>query len=98
MMSDPVGQDAHRLARCAADPDVVWCQHHNGMFRSVDGGANWTEIVDVQPSVFGFPVAAHPHDPLTAWFVPAEKTRCASPWMAASWSRARATAATHRTS
>ena len=33
----------------------------------------WTEITDVAPSVFGFAVAAHPHDPRTAWFVPAEK-------------------------
>ena len=70
---EPVGQDAHRLARCAADPDVVWCQHHNGIFRSIDGGATWTEITDVRPSAFGFAVAAHPHDSRTAWFVPAQK-------------------------
>jgi len=70
---EPVAQDAHRLARCAADPDVVWCQHHNGIFRSVDGGATWSEITGVEPSVFGFAVAAHPHDPQTAWFVPAQK-------------------------
>jgi hypothetical protein len=68
---DPVVQDAHRLARCAAAPDVVWCQHHNGIFRSSDAGATFTEITDVEPSSFGFAVAAHPHDPLTAWFVPA---------------------------
>lgn len=70
---EPVAQDAHRLARCAADPDVIWCQHHNGMFRSTDGGATFSEITGVEPSVFGFPVAAHPHDPRTAWFVPAQK-------------------------
>jgi len=70
---EPVAQDPHRLARCTAAPDVVWCQHHNGMFRSVDGGSTWSEITDVAPSVFGFAVTAHPHDPLTAWFVPAQK-------------------------
>jgi hypothetical protein len=70
---EPVAQDAHRLAACAADPDVIWCQHHNGIFRSVDRGATWDEIVDVEPSVFGFAVGAHPHDPDTAWFVPAQK-------------------------
>jgi hypothetical protein len=70
---DPVMQDAHRLARCAAAPDVVWSQHHNGIFRSVDGGSTWTEIRDVEPSVFGFAVAAHPGDPDVAWFVPAQK-------------------------
>jgi hypothetical protein len=68
---DPVAQDPHRLARCAADPDVVWCQHHNGIFRSTDGGVTFGEITDVAPSTFGFAVAAHPHDGQTAWFVPA---------------------------
>lgn len=70
---EPVAQDAHRIARCTAVPDVVWCQHHNGMFRSTDGGTTWSEITDVAPSAFGFAVAAHPTDPLTAWFVPAER-------------------------
>jgi len=76
---EPVAQDAHRLARCRAEPDVVWCQHHNGMFRSTDGGSTWTEITDVAPSTFGFAVAAHPLDPLTAWFVPAEKDEARIP-------------------
>jgi hypothetical protein len=69
----PVDQDPHRLARCAAHPDVVWNQHHNGVFRSVDGGSTWTEIEERPPSRFGFAVAAHPTDPNTAWFVPAVK-------------------------
>ena len=69
---DPLIQDPHQLAWCLAQPDVVWCQHHNGAFRSVDGGKTWTEIHPV-PSKFGFAVAAHPTDPDTAWFVPAVK-------------------------
>ncbi|MDQ3739182.1 MAG: exo-alpha-sialidase [Actinomycetota bacterium] len=68
---DPTIQDPHRLARCAAAPDVVWCQHHSGMYKSTDGGSSWNEIRDVAPSTFGFAVAAHPEDPETAWFVPA---------------------------
>lgn len=71
MASDPHIQDPHRLARCSAEPDVVWCQHHSGIFRSTDGGSSWGEITDVAPSAFGFAVAAHPTDPQTAWFVPA---------------------------
>lgn len=71
LAAQPHIQDPHRLSRCAADPDVVWCQHHSGMFRSIDGGSTWTEITDVTPSTFGFAVAAHPTDPDTAWFVPA---------------------------
>ncbi|MEQ1700658.1 MAG: exo-alpha-sialidase [Ilumatobacteraceae bacterium] len=69
----PIVQDPHRVARCAAHPDVVWNQHHNGVFRSVDGGRNWTEIDERPPAVFGFAVAAHPTNPDVAWFVPAVK-------------------------
>jgi hypothetical protein len=70
---DPIAQDIHRLARCAAHPDIVWCQHHNAVFRSADGGASWHELKAITPAKFGFAVAAHPRDPLTAWFVPAVK-------------------------
>jgi hypothetical protein len=70
---DPIVQDVHRLARCAAHPEVVWCQHHNGVFRSEDAGATWRELAAIRPSKFGFAVAAHPRDPNTAWFVPATK-------------------------
>ena len=70
---DPIAQDIHRLARCAAFPDIVWCQHHNGVFRSENAGADWREIMAIRPSKFGFAVAAHPNDPKTAWFVPAIK-------------------------
>jgi hypothetical protein len=66
----PVHQDVHRMSRCAEAPDNLWIQHHNGIFRSVEGVERWSEIV-ASPSSFGFAVAAHPKDPLTAWFVPA---------------------------
>lgn len=69
---DPVIQDPHMMVRCPAAPDVLWVQHHNGIFRSGDDGRNWTEIQNVQPSAFGFAVAVHPQDPETAWFVPAQ--------------------------
>lgn len=70
---EPNSQDPHLVAQCRANPDVLWVQHHNGIFRSSDGAASWTEITDVSPSAFGFPVAVHPGDPDTAWFVPAVK-------------------------
>lgn len=70
---DPIAQDVHLLARCAARPEIVWCQHHNGVFRSEDAGHAWAEVTAIRPSKFGFAVAAHPSDPLTAWFVPAIK-------------------------
>lgn len=70
---DPGVQDVHRMVQCMAAPDVLWAQHHNGVFRSVSGGGDWKEVANVQPSVFGFAVAVHPRDPDTAWFVPAVK-------------------------
>lgn len=66
-------QDAHRLVQCRSKPDCLWVQHHNGVFRSVDGAASWQEVTNVSPSTFGFAVAVHPHDPDTAWLVPAIK-------------------------
>jgi photosystem II stability/assembly factor-like uncharacterized protein len=70
---DPDSQDPHAIQRCAARPDVLWCQHHCGIWRSTDRGASWQPVTGVPVSAFGFAVAAHPHDPQTAWFVPAVK-------------------------
>jgi photosystem II stability/assembly factor-like uncharacterized protein len=65
-------QDPHRVVQCAANPDVLWTQHHCAIFRSTDGAAHWRRI-EAQPSSFGFAVAVHPREPDTAWFVPAVK-------------------------
>jgi hypothetical protein len=70
---NPNAQDVHRLAQCPANPDVLWAQHHNAIFRSTDGSTSWRDVEGIQPSSFGFVVAVHPHDPDTAWFVPAVK-------------------------
>ena len=75
---DPSIQDPHRVARCGEHPEVLWVQHHNGIFRSTDGGAQWSELTP-KPSNFGFGVVAHPTDPDTAWFVPAVKDECRVP-------------------
>jgi hypothetical protein len=68
---DPNVQDPHRIDRCLAHPDVLWCQHHCGLYRSCDDGLQWDLIAPPAPSAFGFAVAAHPTDPQRAWFVPA---------------------------
>ncbi len=72
---DPDTQDPHMIVRCNAAPDVLWTQHHCGIWRSADNGDSWTEVAPTGdaagPSTFGFAVAVHPHDPDTAWFVPA---------------------------
>jgi len=76
---DPNLQDVHHLAMSPVAPEVIWAQHHNGVFRSADGGARWEEVTAIRPSKFGFAVAAHPRQAGTAWFVPAVKDECRVP-------------------
>jgi hypothetical protein len=69
-------QDPHQIVQCAAAPDVLWCQHHNGIWRTDDGARQWRQVGQPSGSSgplsdFGFAVAVHPQDPDTAWFVPA---------------------------
>ncbi len=75
---DPEVQDPHRLVHCAADPDVLWVQHHGGVFHSRNGGDEWQEL---KPPVsnFGFAVAVHPEKPDTAWFAPADSDERRAP-------------------
>ena len=70
---EPLFQDVHRLVASRSNPDVMWVQHHNGVFRSTDGAASWHEIETTTLSRFGFAVAVDPNDADTAWFVPAIK-------------------------
>jgi len=72
-------QDPHRIVRCAGAPQVLWCQHHCGIWRSVDGGARWDAIGGAPRSSFGFAVAVHPREADTAWFVPALSDQCRVP-------------------
>lgn len=79
MSANEAVQDPHRIMRSTGSPDVLWCQHHNGIWRSENGGRSWQEIAGVPPSNFGFAVAAHPTDGDTAWFVPAVADQCRVP-------------------
>jgi hypothetical protein len=63
-------QDPHRIVRCREQPEKLWCQHHNGIWRSTDDAASWQQITDVPEASFGFAVAVHPEHGDTAWFVP----------------------------
>ena len=77
--NDPNVQDVHQMKQCQGAPDHLWAQHHNGVFRTTDGGKSWTEVPTVVPSVFGFGVAIHPRDPKTVWLAPAVKDECRVP-------------------
>ena len=64
------GQCVHRIAMDASNSDVLYAQNHGGVFRSDDGGVQWTSIADGLPSDFGFTMLAHPTTPGTAWVIP----------------------------
>ncbi len=75
---DGATQDPHCIAACPVAPDVLWCQHHNGIWRSADRGRQWHGVTAPRSS-FGFAVAVHPSDPATAWFAPAVSDQCRVP-------------------
>lgn len=70
---EPGIQDPHRIARCMAAPDTMWCQHHDGVCMSNDGAGKWQRIDTKTESNFGFAVAIHPRNAHTAWLVPLTK-------------------------
>ena len=64
-------QDPHCLVQCRDQPDVLWVQHHCGIYRSTDAGRSWQAVAAPVPLGFGFAVACDPRRPERAWFVPA---------------------------
>jgi hypothetical protein len=73
---NPHIQDVHRVVQCPGEPDCLWAQHHNGIFRTTNGGVMWQDVshlTSLSPTSFGFAVAVHPRQPATAWFVPGVK-------------------------
>jgi photosystem II stability/assembly factor-like uncharacterized protein len=64
------GQCVHNVVRAPGGGERLYQQNHCGMYRSDDGGREWVSVENGLPSSFGFPVAAHPRDPDTAWLIP----------------------------
>jgi photosystem II stability/assembly factor-like uncharacterized protein len=64
------GQCVHKLVMAADGGEHLYQQNHCGVYRSADGGRQWDEITAGLPSQFGFPMTAHPRDPLTVWTIP----------------------------
>ncbi len=81
LREEPGIQDPHRLVQSPSHPDVLWVQHHNGVFRSTDRAAQWEDLSpNTRPGgAFGFAVAVHPTEPDTAWLVPATSDECRIP-------------------
>ncbi len=68
--SHEIGHCVHNMVRAKSDEDLIYQQNHHGVFRSSDGGQHWHDITEGLPSTFGFPIAVHPHDPMTIWTIP----------------------------
>ncbi|MDT4920441.1 MAG: hypothetical protein QOI15_1343 [Pseudonocardiales bacterium] len=64
------GQCVHKVARDPGDPDRLFLQNHNGVYRSDDDGRQWTSIADTLPTDFGFAMVTHPRRPGTAYNFP----------------------------
>jgi photosystem II stability/assembly factor-like uncharacterized protein len=50
----------HKVVLDPTNPETLYMQQHEGVFRSDDGGRSWRDIGGGLPSPFGFPVAAAP--------------------------------------
>lgn len=57
------GQCVHKVARDSGNPNRLYLQNHNGVYRSDDDGVTWSSIADGLPSEFGFAIVAHPTRP-----------------------------------
>lgn len=60
----------HSLVRCREMPERIFMQFHGGVYRSDDSGETWADIAAGLPSDFGFPIAADPADPNSAFVIP----------------------------
>jgi photosystem II stability/assembly factor-like uncharacterized protein len=67
-----VGQCVHHMEMHSQKPDVLYQQNHCGVYRSDDGGDQWTDISAGLPSRFGFPFAVLPRDGDTVFVIPEE--------------------------
>lgn len=64
------GHNIHRLVAHPAQPDRLYRQCYNGVYRSDDGGLNWVEISAGLPSDFGYALVSEQNDPDTVYVLP----------------------------
>ena len=59
----------HGLVADPENPDSIWRQDHQGVYRTTDGGGSWTRIEAGLPASFGFPIRRH-HASGTLFVIP----------------------------
>lgn len=67
-----VGTCVHKMVIAPDEPNRLYQQNHQGVFRSLDAGDTWERIENGLPSTFGFPMVMHPHDSRTLYVLPLE--------------------------
>ena len=68
-----VGADPHLLVASKSNPDILWQQNHCGIYKSIDGGNNWTEVSgENKTAYFGFAIAINETNPDQVWVVPSK--------------------------
>ena len=62
----------HDVRRSPSQPERLFMQFHDGVYRSDNGGSTWVDIgTDTDlPSDFGFPIVVDPADPDSAFVIP----------------------------
>jgi hypothetical protein len=65
-------QCVHSVHRSPVEPETLYLQFHNGVFRSDEGARRWESIADGLPSDFGLPMAIDPTNPDRAFVIPLE--------------------------
>ncbi|MEX2553811.1 MAG: exo-alpha-sialidase [Actinomycetota bacterium] len=63
-------QCVHSIHRSPVEPDTLYLQFHNGVFRSDDAARSWQSIAQGLPSDFGLPSAIDPNNPDRAFVIP----------------------------
>ncbi|MFT3787145.1 MAG: sialidase family protein [Tepidisphaeraceae bacterium] len=53
---DAVAHCVHKMVQHPTDPNTLYMQFHGGLYRSTDGGENWTACENGVHSNFGFPM------------------------------------------
>jgi photosystem II stability/assembly factor-like uncharacterized protein len=63
--SGPTGGAVRAVAVAPSDPSVIWAGNAAGVFRSIDGGATWTNVSGPVADVAR--IVVHPNNPDKAW-------------------------------
>ena len=71
-----IGQCPHRLEMHPGNPQVLYQQNHCGVYRTDNGGDEWSDISDGLPARFGFALTVHPHDGDVVYVVPEVSYEC----------------------